>query len=104
MDRFGIEITEPAENDLYEIGNYISKELLEPDAARRKVEKIGQAILSLEEMPLRNGLVADEKFALLGIRKILIDNYVAFYIADESRKIVTILRILCIRRNWISMI
>jgi len=104
MNRYNIEITEPAENDLFEIGCYISKELLEPNIAKKVVGKIGNAIFSLEDMPSRNALVADERLALQGIRKIMIDNYIMFYVINEEHKIVTILRILYSRRDWINMI
>lgn len=104
MSRYKIEITEPAENDLYQIGHYISEELLEPDAAKSIVKKIAEAVLSLEDMPLRNKKVADEKLALLGIRRIIIDNYIVFYIASEEKKTVTVIRILFGKRDWINLL
>lgn len=54
MRKYNIEITEPAENDLFEIGYYIASELLEPIIAQKMVNKIGGAIIGLEEMPFRN--------------------------------------------------
>jgi len=33
MNKYNIEITEPAEKDLHEIGNYIANELLQPKVA-----------------------------------------------------------------------
>lgn len=104
MSNYSIEITGPAEYDLYQIGNYIAKELLEPELAQKVVGKIGNIIFNLDEMPLRNGLVADERLARQGIRKILIDNYIVFYIVDEEHKVVTIVRILYSRRDWINML
>ncbi len=104
MNKFEIKITESAEKDLFEIGNYIAKELLELEIARKNVYEIGQAILSLEEMPLRNKLVDDERLALQGVRKILINNYIVFYIVTEEDKIVTIIRILYGKRNWVNLI
>lgn len=104
MSRYRVEITEPAENDLSEIGWYITKELLEPSIAEKTVNKIGEAIFSLEEFPFRNALVADERLAKQGIRKIIIDNYIAFYIVEEEFKIVTILRILYGKRDWINLL
>jgi len=104
MSRYSVEITEPAENDLCEIGYYIAKELLEPNIAQKVVDKIGNAIIKLEELPLRNALVADERLALQGIRKIMIDNYIVFYIVTEKHKKVTIVRILYGRRDWINLL
>ncbi|MCR4436452.1 MAG: type II toxin-antitoxin system RelE/ParE family toxin [Clostridiales bacterium] len=104
MSKYNIEITEPAEKDLYEIGQYIAKELLEPVIAKKVVEKIGKAILKLEELFLRNALVTDERLALRGIRKIMVDNYIVFYIVTEEHKTLTIVRILYRRRDWINLI
>ena len=104
MNKYNIEITEPAEKDLYEIGQYIATELLEPAFAKKVVGEISEAILKLEGLPLRNTLVADERLALCGIRKIIIDNYIVFYIANEEQKTVTIVRILYGRRDWINLL
>lgn len=104
MTRYKIEITQPAENDLREVKRYISNELMEPDTAKRVVAKIGEVIMGLSELPLRNALVADERLAFKGIRKIIIDNFIVFYIVDEENEIVTIIRILYNRRNWIDLL
>lgn len=104
MSTYNIEISEPAEKDLYKIGVYISKELLEPETAKRVISKIAKGINSLEEMPLRNTLVLDERLAHKGIRKILVDNYIVFYIVTEESKTVTIIRILYGRRDWINLL
>ena len=46
MSRYIIEITEIAEKDLIKIGLYISQELLEPEIARKLVDKIATEILT----------------------------------------------------------
>lgn len=104
MSRYNIEITEPAERDLFEIANYIGKELLEPSIAAKVVNKIAESVFQLEEMPLRNALVTDERFAQLGFRKVVVDNFIVFYIVSEKRKIVTIIRILYGKRDWINLL
>lgn len=104
MNTYDIEITEPAEKDLYEIGAYISKELLEPETAKKVVSKIAKGINLLKGMPLRNTLVADERLAYKGIRKIIIDNFIVFYIVTEEKNTVTIIRILYSKRAWINLL
>ncbi len=104
MSTYSIQITEPAEQDLYEIGSYISKELLEPETAKKVISKIAKGIYSLEDMPLRNPLVADESLAYKGIRKIMVDNYIVFYIVNEESKRVTIIRILYGKRDWLNLL
>jgi addiction module RelE/StbE family toxin len=104
MSTYNIQITEPAERDLYEIGAYISKELLEPETAKKVVSKIAKGIASLEDIPLRNTLVADKRLSNKGIRKIIVDNYIVFYIVTEEDKTVTIIRILYSRRDWMNIL
>ncbi|OEF96668.1 type II toxin-antitoxin system RelE/ParE family toxin [Desulfuribacillus alkaliarsenatis] len=104
MSRYLIGITEPAEEDLRQIGKYITKEFLSPVTAKEVINKIGNEILRLEIMPLRNAIVPDERLTLLGIRKIIVDNYLVFYIVEESSRIVTVIRILYKRRNWLSLL
>lgn len=104
MSKYNIQITEPAEKDLHEIGVYISKELLEPEIAKKLVSKIAKAVSSLEEMPLRNALAADKRLAHKSIRKIMVDNYIVFYIVSDESKTVTIVRILYGRRDWINLL
>jgi addiction module RelE/StbE family toxin len=104
MSRYKIDITKPAENDLYEIGRYISNELLEPGRAVEVVDKIAKAIFTLKEMPYRNAIVADDKLASQGIHKFLIENYIVFYIVNEDNKEVTIIRILYKRRDWLNIL
>lgn len=104
MDQYTIQITGPAEKDLREIGRYISRELLKPETSKKVVSTIAKAINSLEEMPLRNALVADESLAYKGIRKIMVDNYIVFFNVSGENNTVTVVRILYGRRNWISLL
>lgn len=104
MSSYDIDITKPAEKDLHEIGRYISEELLKPDKAVKVVDKIADEIFKLEEMPFRNAIVDDDKLASQGIRKFIIDNYIVFYVVNEEKKRVTVVRILYNRRDWINIL
>ncbi|NLK87387.1 MAG: type II toxin-antitoxin system RelE/ParE family toxin [Clostridiaceae bacterium] len=104
MDKYSVEITEPAEYDLLEIKRYISEELYEPKIAERIISNIADAIFELEDMPFRYALVSDERLALCGMRKLIIDNYIVFYIVDERIRTVTIVRVLYVRRNWADLL
>lgn len=104
MDKYSVEITEPAEYDLLEIKRYISEELYEPKIAERIISNIADAIFKLEDMPFRYALVSDERLALCGMRKLIIDNYIVFYIVDERIRTVTIVRVLYVRRNWADLL
>lgn len=104
MGTYSVHISELAESDLKEIGRYIAEELLEPTIALKLVDKVGDAALSLEEMPQRNALVADERLSTSGIRKLLVDNYFIFYVISEEKKTVIVIRILYGRRDWHALL
>lgn len=56
--------------------------------------------MSLSEMPSRHALVTDERLALLGIRKLPVENYIVFYVISETNMVATVVRILYGRRDW----
>lgn len=93
-------ITEPAENDLKKIADYIAKELMEPSTAQHMITKVSEAIFELEQMPERYVLVNDARLTNQGIRKLMVDNYIIFYIVSEKNQSVSIIRILYGRRDW----
>lgn len=105
MTSYSIWITEPAEKDLQEIAFYIAAELQEPPSAVHVVSRIEEAILELEHLPFRYALVRDTILASKGIRMLPVDRYVVFYtVSDRSDAIVTIIRILYGKRNWMDLL
>jgi len=100
MDSYKVNLTEPAENDLRDIARYISSQLNEPTTALNMVRTIHEAISKLETSALAHPLVKDERLAHTGYRPLVIKNYIAFYVADEKKKIVDVDRILYARRDW----
>lgn len=104
MKAYHLVITELAEADLKEIADYVTKELREPSTAQALITKISEAIFELEKMPNRYALVDDERLANQGIRKLVVNNYIVFYIVFENDKSVTIIRILYSRRDWNNLL
>jgi toxin ParE1/3/4 len=100
MKCYQVLMTEPATGDLLAIAQYIAKELKEPAAAKKLVSKIRVAVMSLSEMPSRYTLVTDRRLAMLGIRKLPVENYIVFYVISEMNMVVTVVRILHGRRDW----
>lgn len=101
---YNVIIESSAEKDLYGILTYISETLLEPAVAKRIYLSIKEQILSLSSMPMRYALINEEPYRSMGIRKIPVENYIAFYIVDESCKTVHVFRILYNRREWHNLI
>jgi len=90
----------PAQRDLQDILRYLTDVLKEPVIARRIYTSIKEQILTLSQMPLRHSVVQDQPYVLLGVRKLLVENYVAFYVVNEEKREVNVLRILYNRREW----
>lgn len=91
---FEIEVSEQAENDLREIYEYIAFELQAPENASKQLEHLEEQILSLDIMPNRYRKYEKEPWRSRGLHVLPVDNYVIFYISDNDRKVVTILRVM----------
>lgn len=86
--------TAEAKQDLRDICNYISDELMAPAAATNQVRKIMDAIRNLEELPMRHRLYEDEPWHSHGLRFFPVGNYLVFYVPDEKTMAVNIIRIM----------
>lgn len=100
MTEYKIVIEQTAENDLVGILSYISDTLHEPSIAMKIYGLIKKEILTLNRMPFRFEVVNEEPYRSIGVRRIPVENYTAFYIVDENEKTVHIFRILYNRREW----
>ncbi len=104
MEKYKIIFEPTAVRDLNGIVKYISKILKEPEIAKRIYASIKKHIFSLNHMPYRCKLVENEPFCKMGIRKLPVENYTAFYFVNEESKAVHIVRILYNRREWQNLL
>ena len=100
MTEYKIVIEQTAENDLLGILSYISDTLHELIIAMKIYGLIKKEILNLNRMPFRFEVVNEEPYRSMGVRRIPVENYTAFYIVDENENTVHIFRILYNRREW----
>ncbi len=75
MRQYQIRITELAEEDIENVGDYIAYELKNLSAAGNTVSEIRAKINSLVNFPERNELDEEESLAGLGVRKDYYCNY-----------------------------
>ena len=102
MKQYRIEITELAEQDLENAGDYIAYELKNPTAAENTIKGIRTQINSLSSFPERNELDEDEVLAELGVRKDYYRNYKIYYVISANTiYIVRILHMLVDSRAWL---
>lgn len=102
MRQYRIRITDLAEEDLENAGDYIAYELKNPSAAENTVRGIRAKINSLVNFPERNELDEDELLAGLGVRKDYYRNYKIYYVIEEDTiYIVRILHMLVDSKAWL---
>lgn len=89
MDRYDVQITQEALQDMAEIYYYIAQQLQSPETARRQYDRIADGILSLDTFPARYRIVDFEPERKAGLRRILVDHYSVFYVIRENSVIVT---------------
>ena len=58
----------------------------------------------LGNLPFSCSLVHDEVLAMQGIRLLLVNNYLVFYVVKESEETISVLRFLYARRDWVSLL
>jgi addiction module RelE/StbE family toxin len=101
---FTVNYTTPAEEDLISILEYISNILKAPSAAENLLNEIEEQTKILEENPFIFPLAKDEYLNKQGIRHIAVKNYVLFYTIEEDKEIISVIRIMYARRDWINLL
>ena len=91
---FHVAYSAEARQDLRDIYEYIACELLVPETAAGQIERIMKAVRSLEQMPMRHRLYEEEPWHSQGLRVLPADNYLVFYLPDETSATVNIIRIM----------
>ena len=91
---FDVSYSAEARQDLRDIYEYIAYELLVPGTAARQAERIMKAARSLEQIPMRYRLYEGEPWHSQGLRVLPVDNYLVFYLPDETNATVSIIRIM----------
>jgi len=77
---------------LRDIVRYISSQLSAPVTAAKMMDEIEKALSEPTDMPQRCPPVTDERLNAMGYRKLIINNYIAFFVVDEKAKVVNIVQ------------
>ena len=101
---YQVHITSTAEHDIMRAADYIEFTLKNPNAANNLLDAVTEQIGSLADLPQKFRLVDDPVLASWGIRFAIINNYLAFYIIDEEKQTVIIVRFLYQKSNWTSIL
>jgi toxin ParE1/3/4 len=94
MMKWNVQYTKKSEEDLKSIYEYIANTLQEPAIAEKQIIRIMDAIEQLDEFPLQYHMYEKEPWKSKGLRVLPVNKYLAFYIPDETKNTVTIVRIM----------
>ncbi|AGL03661.1 type II toxin-antitoxin system RelE/ParE family toxin [Desulfoscipio gibsoniae] len=97
---YSLKLTPKASKDLDKIYRYITEELYAEQAAVNLLEKIETSVMRLKDFPFSGNYFADEYLKKKGYRKLIIDNYIDFYVVDEEEKQVVVMRFLYGRQKY----
>ena len=92
--KFEIELSEKADRDLRNIFLYIAIDLGVPETAEKRIERLWNAMRSLDELPERYRCYEYELWHSRGMRVLPVDNYVVLYIPDLEERIVRIVSVM----------
>ncbi len=101
---YSVHITTAAERDVANATDYIDQVLKNPKAAEELLKVFTQQINDLAVFPARSPLARDEILAAWGVRFLRIKNYIAFYLIDDARERIYVIRFLYGKSNWASIL
>lgn len=101
---YRIRLTPKASDDLDEIYEYITNNLHNLKAAVRLMSEMETNLLILKDFPLSGSLLNDEFLRKKGYRKLIVENYIVFYLVNESDKQVVVMRVLYGSRKYENLI
>lgn len=99
MDKYRVKINPRAIHELESIYEYIANEKLAPENAKGQVDRIKNAVLSLDTFPQSRQERNEGRYAGKGYRQLLIDNYIVIFRIDEKCKTVYVVTIQYQGRN-----
>jgi addiction module RelE/StbE family toxin len=103
-NNFNLKFSIKASDDLEQIYIYISEKLFADVAADKLLNKIESSIMRLKNFPYSCSFVLDDLLKSKGYRKLIVDNYIVFYLVNEIEKEVVIMRILFGAQNYQDML
>ncbi len=89
MERYKVEITKEALQDMEDIYNYIAVELFSPENAMGQYNRIANEIVTLDAFPQRYRIMDSEPEKRIELRRMIVDNYSVFYTICDNKVIVT---------------
>ena len=104
MKKYSIEFSKEAKKDLIDIYSYIKYNLQDDNNTNNFIENLKSEINDLKEYPTSHPIIDYGLIRRLKIRKIIVNDYIVFYIVDDDKDKVQIVRIMYGKQNWLELI
>jgi toxin ParE1/3/4 len=104
VNYYSISLTRKSLADIKGIYDYISEILHAPASALEQVQRIEAAIESLATQPERYALLPAGELGTLPVRRMPVDNYLVFYRVYQHESIVSVMRVVYARRDWLALL
>ena len=91
---YEVRMTPEAKNDLRGIFEYIAFDLQSVQKAAGQIDRLEKGISELDQMPERFRKYEKEPWHSRNLRVMPVDNYLVFYIPDQTTGIVTVIRVM----------
>ncbi len=98
-DTYRYILTENANADVEEILEYIATELANPDAATAFVDAMDEKLETVCQAPKMGRAVENQYYKRTDIRRILVKNYIVYYLIDEDKNLIVVLRVIFEKRD-----
>lgn len=98
-ERYTVRITQPAQQQLREIADYIRFTLQAPNTAIKMLDMLAEEILSLDQFPNRVPLTEEEPWHSQGVHKLPVKNLLVYFWVDEETKQVHVIGVIYGRRD-----
>jgi plasmid stabilization system protein ParE len=89
-----------ARQDMIDIAQYISRELLNPLAAEKLAKEMIESADKLRDFPYANRVYNPIRPLEYEYRRLIVENYLMFYYIDEESKTITIARVIYAGRDY----
>ena len=98
-EQYSYVLTETAEADIEAAFDYIASELSNPEAASSFADELVEKLEELCRTPKSSRPVQNPYLKRDGIRRVLVKNYIAYYLIDDAGMKIVVLRVVYNRRD-----
>lgn len=104
MKQYTVMLTTQASNQILEYASYIQNELLNPQAAKKFVKDLREAIAGLDTMPQRHPLLEEEPWRSQGVRKMIVRGYLVYFWINEQTAVVQVIAVIYGQRDQLAQL